>query len=94
MENKDKDKDKELHSEEGVMDGTMGSAREARHATWHQSQERATAVEKLVADALARNTTEITVRLMALLNEKVTANMPTTLKNYIRCHWNFCNAPL
>ena len=74
MGNKGKDKDKELHLKEGAV----GSTCEARHATGDQSQERATAVEELVAYALARNTTELTARFMALLNESLSkhANSP------------------
>ena len=80
MGNKDKDKDKESHSKEGVMEGATGSTRDARQATWDLSQERATSVEKLVADAVARRTAELTVTFTAILNERVTTSMPTSLK--------------
>ena len=62
------------------MEGAMGTAHEARQATQGQSQERATAMDKMITDALARNTAEITAKFMALLNGRVTASMPTSLK--------------
>ena len=42
--------------------------------------ERATAMDKLITDALERNTAKIMVKFMALLNERVSTNMPTALK--------------
>ena len=42
--------------------------------------ERASALEKLVPDAIARRATELTVTLTAILNERVTLSMPTSLK--------------
>ena len=62
-----KDKDKEPHSEDGAgaMEGATGSARDARQATQDLSQERATTMEKLVTDTVARNTAELTASFMA-----------------------------
>ena len=52
-----KGKDKEPHSKEGAgATEATGSAHDARQATQDLSWERATAVEKLVANAVARRT--------------------------------------
>ena len=77
-----KDKDKELHSEEGAgaMGEAMGSTCDARQAAQDLSQERAIAMEKLVTDAVARRTTKLTATFTAILNERVTSSMPTSLK--------------
>ena len=80
MGKKDKDKDKEQHSKEGAMQGAMGSTHDARQATQDQSWETATAMEKLVTDALARNTAELTAKFTTLVNERVANNMPTSPK--------------
>ena len=45
-----------------------------------QSWERQAAMDWAIADALARNTTELMAKFMALLNERVTTSMPTALK--------------
>ena len=76
-----KDKDKELHSEEGAMEeGVTGPVHDAHHASLDCSNERATARDKLIADALARNTAKLTLKFTALLNEKLTVNVLTALK--------------
>ena len=77
--NKEKDPNTE-HSVEGAMGETTESACDAHHATRDLSHERATALDKMVADAVARETTQLTVTFTAILNEQDTVNMPTRLK--------------
>ena len=60
-------------------EGAMGTAHEARQATWDQSWERAAVMDKLIVDALARNTAMLTAKFTALLSERVTVSMPTAL---------------
>ena len=76
----DKDKDKELPSEEGATEGATFLAHDARHVSKDCSRERINAMDKMIADAPARNTTELTAKFTALLNERVAANTPTTLE--------------
>ena len=45
MGNNDREKDKELHSEEEAMEGATGTACDARQATQDLSQEKAAAME-------------------------------------------------
>ena len=58
----------------------MGSTCDAKQAAWNLSWERATAVEKLVADAVTRRTAKLMVTFTAILNERVTTSMPNSLK--------------
>ena len=78
----ERDKDKE-HSDAGAT-GIMGedaeSAHDARQATQDLSSERAAAMDKLVAEAIARESAQLTATFTAILNQNSTANMPTSLK--------------
>ena len=62
MGNEDKDKDKEQNSDAGAgagaMGATAGSAHDVHHASWDLSHERAAALDKLVLEAIARETTK------------------------------------
>ena len=44
------------------------------------SQERATTLDKLVVEAVARETAQITVTFTAILNERTAVSLPETLK--------------
>ena len=57
-------------TEGGAMEGATWSACDARHASQDCSRERATAMDKLITDALARNNAELTVKFTALLKNK------------------------
>ena len=65
---------------EGAMGGAIGLVHNARQAYQDCSRERATAMDKRIADALVRNATELMAKFTALLNEKITTSMPTALK--------------
>ena len=80
MEIRDKDKE---HSNTGTT-GTMGegaeSACDVHWAARDQSHERAATIDRLIAEAIARETAQITATITAILNQNSTANMPTSLK--------------
>ena len=60
----------------GPADTTCDSCQ----ASWDQSHERATAKDKMVAEAIARESAWLTVTFTAILRENNAANMPTSLK--------------
>ena len=51
-----------------------------RQQSRDQSWERKAAMAQAIADALARNTAELMMKFMVLLNERVDMNMSTALK--------------
>ena len=77
MENRDKDKE---HSNAGTMGKGAESAHNALQATQDLSHERTAAIDKLVAEAIKRESAQITVTFTAILKENSAANMPTSLK--------------
>ena len=77
MGNRDKDKE---HSDAGTMGEGVESACDAHQANWDISSERATAIEKLVVEAITRKSAQITAMFTAILKENSAANMPTSLK--------------
>ena len=62
----------------------MGEGADAAHdackANRDISHERQAALDKMVMDAVARETTQITVMFMTILKEQATVSMPTSLK--------------
>ena len=85
MGNRDKDKDKEQHSDAEATGeaGESATAKEACNA--HQASRDlscgwAAAIDKLVAEAIARETAWITATFTVILNQNNVANMPTSLK--------------
>ena len=74
-----RDKDKENINASATV--TMGEGAESAHqATQDLSHERATAIDKLVAEAMARETTKINAIFTAIPNQNSAGNMPTSLK--------------
>ena len=73
-------KDKEQNSNAGAMGEGAESAHDACKASWDLSCERATALDKMVVEAIARETARLTVMFTAVLNERTTINLPTSLK--------------
>ena len=76
MGNKDKDKE---HSNAGAMREGAESACDACQTSQDLSRERAAALDQMVTDVVARETTWLTVTFMAILNNRTTVNMPTSL---------------
>ena len=74
-----KDKDKEQNSD-GAMGEGADAACNACHANQDLSWESATALDKLVAEAVTRETTGITAMFTVILNERNAVNLPETLK--------------
>ena len=62
----------------------MGEGADAAHygcqANQYLSCERAAALDRMVTEAIARETAQITVTFTAILNEIATVNLPETLK--------------
>ena len=83
MGNKDKNKDQgDSGTSEGVT-GDLTSPWDARHANCDLSQEREardTTLVKQVVEAIARETAKAHAHYQALLNERSSAAMPTSLK--------------
>ena len=77
MGNKDKDKE---HSNSGAMGEGAESAHDACQASQDLSRERVTTLDKMVMDAVDRETAQLTVTFMAILNDRAAVNMPTSLK--------------
>ena len=77
MGNRDKDKE---HSDAGTIGEDAESAHDARQANRDISHERATTIDKLVAEAIARESAWLTATFTAILRENSTANMPTSFK--------------
>ena len=80
MGNRNKDKE---HSNAGAT-GTTGESAESAcdvcQAAWDLSCERDAAIDKLVAETIARESAQLTVTFTAILNQNSAANMPTSLK--------------
>ena len=62
------------------MGKTTESACDVCHATWDLSHERVTTLDRMVTEAIARETAHITATFTAILNEKAMVNLPETLK--------------
>ena len=81
---RNRDKDREQHSDaEAMEEGESTAAKEACNA--HQvsrdlTHERAAAIDKLVVEAIAWESAQLTVTFTAILNQSSAANMPTSLK--------------
>ena len=84
MRNKDKNKDQgDSAATEGALRDSITSPRDARHTNRDLSQEREArdaVIAKQVAEAVAREMAKDHVHYQALLNERGTAAMPTSLK--------------
>ena len=81
-----KDKDKGQHSDAEAMGEAGGAAKEACNACQASrdlSHERTATIDKLVVEAVARETAQITVTFTAILNQNKTANMPTRDQGYV-----------
>ena len=74
-----KDKDKEQNSDGATGEGA-DATHDAHHANWDLSWERATASDRMVVEAIIRETAWITAMFTAILNERTTVNWPETLK--------------
>ena len=74
-----RDKDKE-NSNAGTTGKGAESAHEAHQAAQDLSRKRAAAIDKLVAEAIARESAQLTATFTAILKQNSTANMPTSLK--------------
>ena len=72
-------KDKEQNSD-GAMGNSTDAAGDACQASQNQSCERAAAIDKLVAKAIARESSQLTAMFTAILKGNNAANMPTSLK--------------
>ena len=78
-----KNKESDSGTTEAGAESTTKNARDAHHASQDLSQEREakdTTLAKQVAEAIAREMTKAHVHYQALLNERDTAAMPTSLK--------------
>ena len=53
---------------------------DACHASQDLIQERAATLDKLVVEAIARESAQITATFTAILNERAAVNLPETLK--------------
>ena len=73
-------KDKEQNSNGAMGTNADAAVCDAPQASWHQSCERATAIDKLVAEAVARESAWLTVTFTAILKESNAVNMPTSLQ--------------
>ena len=85
MGNRDKDKDREQYSDaevtgEGGESATARDAHNAHQASRDLSHERAAAIDKLVVEAITRESAWLTVTFTAILNQNNAVNMPTSLK--------------
>ena len=78
MGNKDKDKEQHIDAEATGEGGESAATKEAHNACL--SCKRAATIDKLVAEAIARETAQIIATFTAILNQNNTANMPTSLK--------------
>ena len=73
-------KDKEQNSNGAMGNSSADTTHDACQASQDQSRERAMAIDKLVAEAIARESAWLTVTFTAILKESNAANMPTSLK--------------
>ena len=84
MGNKDKNKDKgDSETSKGAMGGDITSPWDAHHTNCDLSQEREArnaTLAKLIGEAIAREMAKAHMHYQALLNERSTAVMPTSLK--------------
>ena len=83
MGNRDKDKEQHSNAEamgEGGESAIAKKAHNACQASRDLSHERAATIDKLVAEAITRESAWLTVTLTAILNQNNAANMSTSLK--------------
>ena len=83
MGNPNKDKNKEQGDREGASAGSITSPEDAHHANRDLSQEREArdaALAKQVVEAVTREMAKAHMQYQALLNERSTAVIPTSLK--------------
>ena len=73
-------KDKEQNSDGATGTSNADAAHDAHQASWDQSHERAMAIDKVIVEAVARESVWLTAMFTAILKENNTANMPTSLK--------------
>ena len=73
-------KDKEQNSDGTTGTSTDAVTNDACQASWDQSCERAVVIDKLVAEAITRESAWLTVTFTAILKESNIVNMPTSLK--------------
>ena len=73
MGNRDKDKE---HSNTGAMREGADATHDACHTSW----ESATTLDRMVAEAITRETAQITATFTDILNERTAVNLPETLK--------------
>ena len=80
MGNRDKDKEQSDSRATGTTGEGTESARDACQAAQDLGCEKVAAIDKLVVEAIARESAWLTVTFTAILNQNSTANMPTSLK--------------
>ena len=78
MGNKDKDKE---HSNAGAMGTDADAACNVCQASQDLSHERATAPDRMVVEAITRETSQITATFTASLNERTAVNCQRPLKS-------------
>ena len=77
MGNKDKDKE---YNNAGATGTDVDAAHDTHQASWDLSQERAATLDRMVTEAITRETAWITVMFTAVLDERTTVNLPESLK--------------
>ena len=77
---KDKDKENSDAKAMGIMGEDAKTAHKACQAAWDLSHERAATIDKLIAEAITRESSQLTVTFTAILNQNSAANMPASLK--------------
>ena len=83
MGNRDKDKEQHSSAESTDEEGESATTKEACNAcqaSRELSWERAATIDKLVVEAITRESSQLTATFTAILNQNNTANMPTSLK--------------
>ena len=73
-------KDKEQNSDGATGTNANAVIHDAHQASRDQSHERATAIDKLVAEVIARESAQLTATFTAIPKESNAVNMPTSLK--------------
>ena len=72
-------KGKEQNSD-GAMGNSANATCDAHQANWDQSCEKAMAIDKLVVEAGAQESSQLTAMFTAILKDSNAVNMPTSLK--------------
>ena len=73
-------KDKEQNSNAGVMGTDAYAAHDAHRANQDLSHERASTLDRMVMEAITRETAQLTAMFTAFLNERTAVNLLETLK--------------